>query len=343
MSTQRQPANISFNAKVDFLKRPAAYPDSPAQVVAIETHMSWVFLTEGYAYKLKKPVRYPYLDFSTLEARRLDSEAEVRLNSRLAPAVYLGVTPLVCDRDCKLSLGGPGQVVDWLVKMLRLPAERMLDQLILNASVGEAEIRGLAHYLARFYASATKHVVTAEAYRQHLGHGIAANLEALDKPEFRFDHQLLEGLRRAQLAFLEMHKELFEARTIDGRIVEGHGDLRPEHVCLLAEPVVIDCLEFNQEFRMLDPVDELGYLALECERLGAPEVGSWLLDTYAEYSGDRPPPTLVHFYQSCRAVMRAKLSIWHLHDDDRHEPDKWIAAAKGYLELAKRHVEQLGA
>jgi uncharacterized protein len=327
-------------AKVEFLQRPDSYPDAPSRVEAVETHMSWVFLTETHAYKLKKAVRHSYLDFSTIEARRLDCEAEVRLNRRLAADIYLGVVPLVLNAEGRLRLGGSGESVDWLVKMRRLPAERMLDQLIRNGAVKQIEIRHLSHWLARFYGSATPDSTTPEAYRQDLAERIADNLRELSSPEFRLSKDVPEGLARRQLSFMETHADLFDQRVRQGHIIEGHGDLRPEHVCLLAEPVIIDCLEFNRRFRIVDPADELGYLALECERLRAPEVGRWLLESYKEASGDAPPDALFHFYQSFRAVLRAKLAIWHLRDEGRHRPDKWEATAKQYLNLAQLHIGQ---
>jgi uncharacterized protein len=329
-------------AKVEFLQRPDSYPDAPSRVEAVETHMSWVFLTETHAYKLKKPVRYSYLDFSTIEARRLDCEEEVRLNAPLAANVYLGVIPLVLVAEGRLRLGGPGEAVDWLVEMRRLPADRMLDHLIRSGAVKRMEIRELSHWLARFYASAAPHPTTPEAYQQDLAERIADNLRELSSPEFGLDKEVPESLARHQLGFLETHAGLFDQRVRQGRIIEGHGDLRPEHVCLLAQPVIIDCLEFNREFRIVDPADELGYLALECERLHAPEVGHWLLEGYREASGDAPPVALLHFYQSWRAVLRAKLALWHLRDDGRHRPDRWVATAKEYLQLAKWHADQAG-
>ena len=329
-----------LEAKVGFLGRPDAYPDATARVEAVETHMSWVFLTDTHAYKMKKPVRYAYLDFSTIEARRLDCEQEVRLNRRLATDVYLGVMPLVLDSEGRLHLGGAGEVVDWLVRMVRLPADRMLDHLLRSGAVEQVEINRLAKRLARFYATASAEVITPAAYRQSLAERIGDNLRELASPEFGLDPDLPTMLAHLQLSFLQDHADLFDARVRQGRIVEGHGDLRPEHVCLLPEPVVIDCLEFNREFRILDPADELGYLALECERLHAPQVGRWLLEAYREASGDAPPDGLIHFYQSCRAVLRAKLALWHLRDDGRHPPGKWVATARDYLELAQRHAGQ---
>ena len=203
----------------------------------------------------------------------------------------------------------------------------------------QAEIIALAHRLARFYVAAAREQVTPESYRQSLAARIEDNLRELGSPEFGLPADRLTGPTRIQRDFLECHAGLFDQRVQAGCIVEGHGDLRPEHVCLLAEPVVIDCIEFKREFRILDPVDELGYLALECERLNAPEGGRWLLDGYAEASGDRPPGALIHFYQSCRAMLRAKLAIWHVRDDGRHPPGKWIATAHDYLEWAQRHAD----
>jgi aminoglycoside phosphotransferase family enzyme len=330
----------SLADKLAFLRQPGNYPEPTRRVEAVETHMSWVFLSDAFAYKLKKPVRYDYLDFSTVEARHVDCEAELRLNRRLAPEVYLAVVPLRRAADGNLSLGEEGQPVDWLVKMRRLPAERMLDTLIRQRAVTEDSIRGLARKLAAFYAGSAPEPLSAEAYRQRLALKIAEFLRELGRPEFGLPTDRLTHLAQSQAAFLQQHAAHFDARAAGGRIVEGHGDLRPEHVCLLPEPVVIDCLEFKRDFRILDPLDELGYLALECARLGMPEIGPWLLSAYGEASGDRWPVPLLHFYQSFRASLRAELAIWHLRDDGRHPPQTWVRTAYAYLDLAERHIEQ---
>lgn len=330
----------SLADKVAFLRQPGHYPEPTRRVEAVETHMSWVFLTDVFAYKLKKPVRYDYLDFSTLEARHEDCEAELRLNRRLAAEFYLAVVPLLLAADGSLSLHGEGQPAEWLVKMRRLPAERMLDTLIRQRAVTEDSIRSLARTLTVFYAGSAPEPISAEAYRQRLAVKIAEFLRELSRPEFNLPEDRLAHIAQAQSAFLQQHAVCFDERVAQRRIVEGHGDLRPEHVCLLPEPVVVDCLEFKRDFRILDPLDELGYLALECERLGMPEIGPWLLAGYQEASGDRWPAPLLHFYQSYRASLRAELSIWHLLDDGRHPPQKWICTTHEYLDLAERHIEQ---
>ena len=146
-----------------------------------------------------------------------------------------------------------------------------------------------------------------------------------------------------QQAFLDAHGGWFDARVQAGKIIEGHGDLRPEHVCLAPRLWVIDCLEFSRTLRTGDPADELAYLALECERLQADGPGRLLLPCYTELTGDHPPAALVHFYQAYRAVLRAGIAIRHLDEQQfRHSPE-WRRRALDYLHLARRHQLSMSA
>nr|MBP8296428.1 hypothetical protein [Burkholderiales bacterium] len=145
----------------------------------------------------------------------------------------------------------------------------------------------------------------------------------------------------AQLAFLEQRAELFDRRVRAGRIVEGHGDLRPEHVCLRPLLAIIDCLEFSRELRILDAADELAYLALECERLGAAWAGGALFEAYTHVTGDAPDPALIHFHQSFRACLRAKIALWHLKEVRFRSSPKWKQLALEYLHLAGAHASRL--
>lgn len=327
-------SEVGIRAKLAFLRRPASYPGEPRGVQVVETHMSWVFLTDRDAYKLKKAVRYDCIDFSTPELRRHDCEEELRLNRRLAPEVYLRVVPLTFDAGGNLALDGVGEPVDWLVHMRRLPADRMLDQLIRRGAVEEADVRPAAERLARFYAGAAPSELTAGAYRERLAAGVREDLHELSRPEFGLPVARASALADAQRAFLAREAELFDRRVREGRIIEGHGDLRPEHICLTPEPAIIDCLEFSRDLRVLDPADELAFLALECERLGKPGVGAWFFQVYAELSGDQPPVALLRFHRTYRAMRRAKIAIWHLRDPGVREKGKWRERALQYLELA---------
>ncbi len=330
-------------AKVAFLKRPDSYPDRPSAVEAVETHLAWVFLTDRHAYKLKKPVRYPFLDFTTVAARHRDAQDEVRLNRRLAPGVYLEVLALTSDDQGRLALGGDGTPVDWLVEMRRLPRERMLDHVIAAQTVDGvdgARLRAVAELLVAFYRGAARVPWSPLAYRERLRAEIADNARALAEPRYGLPADVVIRTAAAQDAFLEGEASLLDARVSAGRIVEGHGDLRPEHICLGPPPAIIDCVEFNREFRMLDAVDELAYLAMECERLGAPSVGAMLLVHYRALADDRPSERLIHFYESVRAVLRAKLAAWHLDDPKVRYPSQWFNRAQAYLTLADRHIRE---
>lgn len=330
---------IDIDRKVAFLGSIAAYAESPERVERIETHFSWVFLTEKHVFKLKKPLCDSGLDLSSLAARRSVAEEEVRLNRRLAPEVYLGIVPLTLGRH-GLALAGEGSVVDWLVQMIRLPADRMLDRCLARGGWCPADIHALGAYLARFFAAARHPRIDAKAYLDRF------------RDECRSSHLILHELGGAALRPLTdavarriesfvIRSEALPRRVEDGRIVEGHGDLRPEHVCLGSPPRIIDCLEFRAALRCLDPVDELAFLAMECERLGAPRIGQILHYRYRQRTGDRPPPMLIFFYRAIAALIRARIAILHLQETPVRDPAKWPKLAAAYLAIARRAARHL--
>jgi aminoglycoside phosphotransferase family enzyme len=320
--------------KVAFLSRPDVYPTPTRLVETKETHMSWVFLTDTQAWKLKKPVRYNYLDFSSPEARRHNCDEEVRLNRRLSPDVYFGVEPLSLNAQGELRLAGKGEAIDWLVHMRRLPADRMLDRAIADRTVRAADARAVGALLTRFYKQAPSVAISASEYRSRLTADALASQRELARPEYALPADLLGSITEAQLAFLRQESELFDGRVRSGRIVEAHGDLRPEHICLEREPVIIDCLEFNRDFRILDAASELAFLALECERIDARWVGDLILETYRDETGDPSPQALLAFYKSHHACLRAKIAVWHLQDHGVLDWKKWTDRARQYLHMA---------
>ena len=335
-------AEVALPAKVAFLKQPHNYPHPVTEVTLVETHRSWVFLTDQHAYKLKKPGRYAFLDVSTVSARKFYCEEEVRLNRRLAGDVYIATVPLAVDCAGKLELGGTGSPVDWLVKMRRLPAQRMLDVAIERKQIPDEQIRAVAQKLAKFYRASAPVEIAPIDYRRGFERDIRASLGELSRPVFGLPRDLVEAPCAAQLKLLSQAPALFDQRVREGRIVEAHGDLRPEHVCLLdPEPVIIDCLEFSRELRTLDAAADLAFLAQECERLGAPRVGQIVFGIYTEVTGDRPPAILICFYKSLWACLRAKLCAWHLTDPTCRNPAKWSGLAADYLLRAGRYAAEL--
>lgn len=328
---------VSLAAKVAFLSRPEAYPEGPVSVETKETHMSWVFLTDLHAHKLKKPARTGFLDYGTIAARRRNCQREVRLNRRLAPGIYLGTVPLRCDRQTGLHLGGRGRAVDWLVKMKRLPEERTLERRIASGTVRETDIRRLGRKLTVFFRTAPEGRIPANTYLRDVRDTVRANRAELARPRFGLPKDEVERLAAVQLAFLTRHGDLLRNRADARWVREGHVDLRPEHVYCNGAPLVMDCLEFSRRLRTVDPVDELAYLAMECERLGHPLVGRWLFDTYRRETGDFPPDVLVAFYECFRAYLRAKIAIWHLADAEVRDPERWRKRTLQYLAWAERY------
>lgn len=329
--------DVALDSKVAFLQRADAYPDAPAAVTAVQTHMSWVFLIEQHAYKLKKPIRYNGIDFTTSALRRSNCKEEVRLNHRLAPDVYLGVVPLTRGPNGELALNGSGEPVDWLVEMRRLPAEHMLDVILAESRAAgeEPAIRAAAAHLARFYVNAPTEAVSGSDYRRRLSDGVHRDVRELSQPRYGLPHGRIDRLAEAQQVYLEKSAVVFERRIDAGHIVDGHGDLRPEHICVRPGPAIIDCLEFSKELRVVDPADELAFLVLECERLGDARVGQWFLETYRNVTGDEPPASLLHFYRVYRALRRATLAARHLDDPTVTEPERFAARARHYLELGE--------
>jgi len=326
--------SVSIAAKVAALREPDSYPDCAQPVEVIETHMSWIFLTQQFAYKLKKPARYDGLDCSMLETRRFFCEEELRLNRRLAAAVYLDVVALRQDRQARLQVGGEGEVVEWLVWMRRLPAHLMLDRLLEQGRATPAHMHRVASHLAGFYRRLVPAVADPERFAGRLRREIDTLERELCEPAYALPADDVAAVCTRLRAALADGRDVLDARVRAGRVVEGHGDLRPEHVWLGAPTAIIDCLEFSAELRTLDVADELGFLALECERLGAPQLGRVLLDAFAQFSGDVPDPALVDFYQAFRACVRANIAIRHLREARYRDDPKWPRHARQYLALA---------
>jgi uncharacterized protein len=333
--------DMSLAAKVARLREPDAYPRRPERIEAIETHMSWVFLAGELVYKLKKPVSYDYLDFRTLAARRHYCEEEVRLNAALAPGVYLGVAALARDAGGTASVEGNGEPVDWLVKMRRLPAERMLDALLRRHVLADGELQHVAGVLADFYRDCAPAERDAAAYRRQLEAKIHFNARIMADPAFGLSADSVNDVHRRLLAAIEQLPRLFDLRVAAGRIVEGHGDLRPEHVCLEMRPLIFDRLEFRRDFRIVDTAEELAALAMECEHLGAAAAGDELYRSYEIAAGDRLQPALKEFYMAYRAAVRARLAILHTRELPSAAWPPWQRRAAQYLQLAQVHARCL--
>jgi aminoglycoside phosphotransferase family enzyme len=292
-----------------------------------------VFLAGDRAYKLKKPVRFAYLDFSTLARREAACRAELRLNRRLAPDVYLDVVPLT-KTPRGLAVGGSTAIADWLVVMRRLDESRTLEHAILQHRVEPWQLDRLAATLVQFYRRAAPVLLPPAVHLRDWHDSLSNNQRVLLDPRLGLPSGLVRRVAGVQREFLSRQGEELATRVRERRVVDGHGDLRPEHIWL-GDPIeIIDCLEFNPRLRAVDPFDEIAFLSLECERLGAGWAGEYIKRRVARGLRDGPSEPLFLFYRCHRATLRARLAIAHLLEPNPRTPEKWPRLARTYLAIA---------
>ena len=326
----------TLSDKVTFMRRRSSY-GLTSQVACVETHMSWVFLAGRRVYKLKKPVRFGYLDFSTLAKREAACRAELALNTALADGVYIRVTPLVLGRH-GLALGGGGEVVDWLVVMRRLDRGDMLNERIARRPPTRAELDRLAMALARFQRHARPRPNPPARYLRLLRQALIDDRTTLLRPALGLPSGAIRRVDTVLRRALRRRPAEFGARA--RRLIDGHGDLRPEHICFDGSMVrIIDRIEFNAALRLIDPLEEIAYLDLECERLGAAAAGRRIRAGVARAS--RGSEAIWLFYRCHRAMLRARLSIAHLLEPRPRTAAKWRPQAQAYLRIALRDAERL--
>jgi uncharacterized protein len=330
----------SLDEKVAFLSKAGSYGLSGQDVVRRETHMSWVFLVGDSAFKLKKANRLPYLDFSNLSRREAACRAELALNRRLARDVYKAVVPIMLSGR-GLAIGGPGEAVDWLVVMRRLDPGGTLEHAIITRRLTACALDRLISAMAIFYRHATPVLVSPEAHLLGWHRSLAFNTRILLDAHLGQPAGLVREISGVQRRFLTLRSALIADRVRHRHIIDGHGDLRPEHIWL-GEPVrVIDCLEFNPGLRAVDPLDEIAFLCLECERLGSRWAAEHLRRRAHHVSPGGVSDALFTFYRCYRASLRARLAAAHLLEPDPQTSEKWLQLARTYLRLAADDARRL--
>jgi hypothetical protein len=301
-------------------------------VAVRETHIGVVFLVGELAYKLKKPLRTTFLDFSTRQRRLEACQREVEFNRRLAPDVYLGVAEVT---------GVDGRPCDHLVVMRRMPEERRLATLLHAGAPVKDSVRQLARMLAAFHAGAHRSPeITAEGGRDALRARWVDHFAELRRfHRTVLDDALMVELEKLAFGFLDGREPLLAARQRAGRIVDGHGDLLTDDIfCLDDGPRMLDCLEFDDRLRYLDGLDDAAFLAMDLEYRGAAELGARFLDWYAEFAGDPAPPALRHHYIAYRALIRARVACLRNEQDDGAVHDSAVDEACSYAAIAARHL-----
>jgi aminoglycoside phosphotransferase family enzyme/predicted kinase len=316
--------------------------DLPIEMV--QTHISVVLLGRHHVLKLKKPVDFGFLDYTTLEKRRRACEAEVDLNRRLCPDIYLAVQP-VTEVDGEAHLSSEGSVIDYGVWMKRLPADRMFDRMVAEGAVTEAMIDRVAGKLSRFHRQARR---GPEVYAYGRPNAIRRNWEENFTQTARYvgrtiTPQAYDAIRDWIARWMVNSDELLRSRVRDDRICDGHGDLRCESICVTDGICIFDCIEFNDRFRCGDVASEVAFLEMDLYVRGRPDLGYYFSECYQRHTGDRELFSLMPFYRCYRAYVRGKVLSFRLDEPEFSEEERRAAAtrATNYFKLARRYAAPL--
>ena len=332
----RLPPLIRAMTRADF------YPHGADSVELRQTHISYILLAGDYVYKIKKPVRFAFLDYSTLEKRRHFCQEEIRLNRRLAPTVYLGVVAVVQD-DGRFTMNeSPGEpVFEYAVKMRRLPEDHFLDRRVREAKAQKEDFNRIAAKLADFYATAATDQASLYGSPEAIRRKLEENLKEVEP--LIGETLALEEFRRIQEYndnFFSQHGDLLEMRVRDGRVREGHGDLRAEHICLEDDPVIFDCIEFSAEFRYCDAASEIAFLCMDLDYHGSPLLSEYFAASFQKLTQDPEMSRLLPLYKCYRACVRGKVDSLKSQESEVPEEEREEAKrrARRYFHLACRYV-----
>jgi aminoglycoside phosphotransferase family enzyme/adenylate kinase family enzyme len=320
---------------------PAIWPHPAVTVELVETHISYVFLVGEYAYKIKKPLDLGFLDFSTLELRHHFCQEELRINRRLAPAIYLEVVAIAGSAESP-RIGGQGSPIEYAVKMRRFPDDGLLSQHLEHLTPGL--VNAIARRAAGFHESAE--ICGAEQPWGSADFVVRPMLENFE-PIHKLEHDPLVDaqLQRLRQWTVQRHSELrskLEERKAAGFVRECHGDMHLGNITLVeGEPVIFDAIEFNPGLRWIDTINEIAFLVMDLEEKQRPELAQLALNSYLEESGDYAGLKLLRFYQVYRAMVRAKVTAIRLGQDDLEQEERRILKQEfqRYLDLAERYTE----
>jgi len=303
----------------------------------IQTHISWVLLDGSFAYKIKKPVRFSFVDYSTLDKRKYFCERENKINSRLCPDLYLGTVP-ICKQDKKIYLGKKGKILDYAVKMRELPQDHRMDHLIEKDGVQYDHIRELAEILADFHArtgQASNKFGSIKVIKENFAPSFKAK-EIMDK--FFSASEKVDKIKKKVHKFLENNEDLFKRRVFEGRIRNCHGDVRTKNIFIHEEIIYLfDAIEFNNKISSCDVAAEIAFLAMDLDFYGRKDLGQVFLQKYAEATNDLEIDKIIDFYQCYRAMVEALVQSYLLADIEVSRKRKKEAAAGRRTEYCQNH------
>lgn len=330
-------ATTNYPEVVQSMLEPDFYPDKPDEIKLIQTQMSFVFLCGEYAYKLKKPVNLGYLDYTTLEKRYYFCKSELDLNRRLCPKAYLEVLPVSRYRK-KIGIGNHGEILDYVLKMRRLPQEKMLNVLLEQDRVSEDMMSEVAARVSAFHKIAETGInINEYGTISSITNNTEENFNQTENSIGRtISRRKYQKIRQYTRDFLADNKLLFEGRVFNGKIRDCHGDLHAAHICFTGDICIFDCIEFNDRFRYGDVASEVAFLAMDLDHYGRADLSSVFTGNYIKFSGDTDLVKILPFYKCYRAYVRGKVESFKLDDLYISPQEKKVAGsvARGYFDLA---------
>ncbi len=329
---------MDLPALIAALQNPRIYPENPKKIDLVQTHISLIFLTGERVYKIKKPVNFGFLDFTTLEKRKFYCQQEVDLNRRLSPELYLGVVEIRAQKG-QISIGkGPGEIIEYAVLMKQLPSDCLMDRWLTRGAITPEMIEKIAAKIALFHSrAATNPEIAAFGKIQTVQANIEENFTQTEKYLGRaFSTDTYREIQENNRRFMENQLPLFRKRVAEGKVRDCHGDLHLQHICLGKEILIFDCIEFNQRFRYSDVAADIAFLLMDIDFRGEPMLSAHLASAYLKNSQDWQIFLLLNFYKSYRAYVRAKVTCFRLDDPviSSAEKNSALEEAKRYFNLS---------
>jgi len=331
-----------MNDIIKDLQDPAALPDKTESIAVVQTHISIVFVADAFVYKVKKPVNFGFLDFSTLEKRKYYCRREVELNRRLCKDIYLGVLPVTLQGTAHTLRETGGEAVEYAVKMKRIPDDRLMKSLFPRNGIRENHLKQIAEVVAAFHANTARSfeidafgaperfkINTDENFEQISGYtGVTVS-----EKQFR-------SLKGWTEDFYRSNRALFMERVAQGRIRDCHGDLHMEHICLTEDLPIFDCIEFNDRFRYSDTIADIAFLLMDLEYHGGADLAGTLWNYYKDLAREEEMDALLTFYKVYRAVVRGKVNGFQVDDASigEQEKERAVLTARKYFQLATSYI-----
>lgn len=328
---------------VEAMLKPEAYTQDPGKIELIQTHISFVFITKNYVYKVKKAVNFGFLDFSTLDKRHFFCEKELELNRRLCPEIYLEVVPI--KKSSGIKVDGEGETIEYALKMKRLPQERIMTVLLKENKVDKKTIDNIAQIVAQFHSKAQTNPgisqfgsleIVKTNWDENFSQTIKYINQTISKLEFQFIKTKINAL-------LEKNKALFESRVTNNRIRDCHGDLHSGNIFITDKICIFDAIEFNDRFRYSDVAADVSFLAMDLDFQHRSDLSNYFIERYLAYSKDQQLVQLLAFYKCYRAYVRGKVISFKIDDPNITSAEKTSATkeAEAYFKLAAEYAKSL--